>query len=332
MTRIAVLFMLICVACSCLAALNLPGTLFGGIVNPEAHFQRFRRELYPSSRPFFQWWYFWVRDESTAIHHALYVHSSFCQASLPCNQSGVFVMAAQVDASQGATWSRYERYNLSSLDATTKGQHVMVGESFRLDASDDGNTIRLSGALSNHAALYRNVGIDQNTPISWNITLHRQFGWYAQPYEELPDRLTGVIQWNTYAHSSLVEGRISVGDQDYDFSKDCAHHRAYADMNWGWDFPEAPSSSQLAAAANLQPLNHRSHLDFNYSWGWFYAGRPASSTEPEISVIAGCGFSYVDPIMKTMYACAVPTSHVVLPNRIHSSGFNASHCAVALLC
>jgi len=293
-----VLFALLCYTGSCLASVNLPGTLFGGIVNPEAHFQRFRRELYPQSRPFFQWWYFWVRDESTATHHAFYVHSSFCEANLPCNQSGVFVMAAQVDALQGATWSRYERYNLSSLVAATKGQHIMVGDTFGLDASDDGNVIHLTGTLSNHAATYRNVGIDQDTPISWNITLFRQFGWYAQPYEELPDRLTGVIQWNTYAHSSRVEGSILVGDRTYAFSKESADHRAYADMNWGWDFPEAPGSSQHAASASVQP--HQSHLDFNYSWGWFYAGRPASSSVPEISVIAGCGFSYVDSIMKTM--------------------------------
>jgi hypothetical protein len=300
MSRSIVLYAILFLSSSCLAALNLPGSLFGGVVDPPAHFQRFRRELYPSSRPFFQWWYFWVRDENSGVHHAFYVHASFCQESLPCNQSGVFVMAAQVDARQGTTWSRYERYNLSSLVAATKGQHVMVGETFHLDASDDGNTIRLIGHLSNDAAIYRNVGIDRNTPISWNITLHRQFGWYAQPYEELPDRVTGVIQWNTYAHSSLVEGRVSVGGQDYNFSKDSAAHRAYADMNWGWDFPEAPGSSQNAASTNLQPLAHHSHLDFNYSWGWFYAGRPASLSEPEISVIAGCGFSYVDPVMKTM--------------------------------
>ena len=149
------------------------------------------------------------------MHHAFYVHSSFCPADLPCNQSGVFVMAAQVDAREGATWSRYERYNLSSLVAATKGQHVEVGDTFQLHASDDGNTIHLAGALSNPAAIYRNVGLDENTPISWNITLHRQFGWYAQPYEELPDRITGVIQWNTYAHSSLVQGSITVGDQQY---------------------------------------------------------------------------------------------------------------------
>jgi hypothetical protein len=210
-----VTLVLLCLACSCLAALNLPGTLFGGVVDPEAHFQRFRRELYPQTRPFFQWWYFWVRDESTAMHHAFYVHSSFCPADVLCNQSGVFVMAAQVDAHEGTTWSRYERYNLSSLVAATKGQHVVVGDALQLHASDDGNTIHLTGTLSNPTAIYRNVGIDSNTPIAWNITLHRQFGWYAQPYEELPDRLTGVIQWNTYAHSSRVQGSISVGDQRY---------------------------------------------------------------------------------------------------------------------
>lgn len=209
-------------------------------------------------------------------------------------------MAAQVDADQGVTWSRYERYNLSSLVAATKGQHVVVGDAFHLDASDDGSIVHLSGSLRNRAAIYRNVGIDQNVNIAWNITLHRQFGWYAQPYEEIPDRLTGVIQWNTYAHSSLVEGRVSVGDRDYTFSKDSAYHRAYADMNWGWDFPEAPTSAKHADGVDVQPLNHQARLDFNYSWGWFYAGRPASPSEPEISVIAGCGFSYVDSVLKTM--------------------------------
>jgi len=82
-------------------------------------------------------------------------------------------------------------------------------------------------------------------------------------------------------------------------------------MNWGWDFPEAPSSPRRAAAADTQPLraaaadtqplrHHSRLLDFNYSWGWFYAGRAASPNQPEISVIAGCGFSYVDPVMETM--------------------------------
>jgi hypothetical protein len=297
---VIVLLLVIFFECGCIAALNLPGSLFGGVVDPKAHFQRFRRDLYPQSQPFFQWWYFWVRDESMGIHHAFYVHSSFCDSKVPCNQSGVFVLAAQVDATEGITWSRYERYNLSSLIASTEGQHVEVGSIFLLDASDDGNTIRLTGVLSNHSATYRNVGIDQDTPISWNLTMHRQFGWYAQPYEEIPDRITGVIQWNTYAHSCLVEGRVSVGGSEYLFSTDSAHHRAYADMNWGWDFPEAPNFSQQAVSISTPPVSHHSRLDFNYSWGWFYAGRAASSSEPEISIIAGCGFSYVDSFMKTM--------------------------------
>lgn len=40
-----------------------------GIVNPDSKYERFRRDEY--SDPFYQWWYFWVRDTETGDNWAI---------------------------------------------------------------------------------------------------------------------------------------------------------------------------------------------------------------------------------------------------------------------
>lgn len=44
-----------------------------GIINPPSLYERFRRDEY--SDPYFQWWYYWVKDMKTDTHFAfLYMY------------------------------------------------------------------------------------------------------------------------------------------------------------------------------------------------------------------------------------------------------------------
>ena len=56
----------------------------------------------------------------------------------------------------------------------------------------------------------------------------------------------------------------------YTFTRD-SQYRAYADSNWGEDFPSGEPAIE-------------------YPWGWYYAGLPSSAIENELSIIAGLGF------------------------------------------
>ncbi len=91
------------------------------------------------------------------------------------------------------------------------------------------------------------------------------------------DRLIGIIAWNSYAHSSMPEGNVRVGNTTYSISATDGW-RAYADMNWG--------SEILDEKGNTTALQ--------YAWGWFKVGLPAGSLPgvPEISLAAGCGLDH----------------------------------------
>lgn len=68
-----------------------------------------------------------------------------------------------------------------------------------------------------------------------------------------------------------------------------SRYRAYADMNWGSDFPSPPPNVKEGSPEAL-----------DFAWGWYYAGQPATENSPEISIIGGVGLCYVDSLLGNM--------------------------------
>ncbi len=103
-------------------------------------------------------------------------------------------------------------------------------------------------------------------------------GWYGMDgaWEDF-DRAIGIIAWNSYAHSSMPEGYVRVGNITYSISA-ADGWRAYADMNWGAEF--------LDEKGNTTALQ--------YAWGWFKVGLPFGTLPglPEISLAAGDGLDH----------------------------------------
>eukprot|EP01137_Pigoraptor_chileana_P018511 Opistho-2@78106 len=291
-----------------------------GVEDPPAHYQRYRRELYPSNRAFFQWWYFWIRDEQTDTHWAFDYQAAVCGTGDtkdgPCagdTADSAVIMFSSVDASKG-NLVKYERYPMdrfASAAPSSASNSVDTSNPFfvRIATDDDANTnettfsieaisdseYRVRGHMRPSAVA--NVwhcdgcGGDSALEISWDLVIRRVRGWYGQDNIEIPDRIVGIIQWNTYAHLSVVDGTITIAGRDpIVLSSQGKRFRAYADMNWGVDFPHPPASAPASKA-------------IGYAWGWYYAGKASENPSDDISVIAGTGLTYEGITFGSMEGC-----------------------------
>ncbi len=112
-------------------------------------------------------------------------------------------------------------------------------------------------------------------------------------WEEVDRTLgAGEIAWNTYAHASMPEGWVRVGNESYSIAA-ADGWRAYADMNWGAQF--------LDDNGNASALK--------YAWGWFKAGVPAGAVPgvPELSIIAGDGLDHQVGVCVRAYSLCTRT-------------------------
>jgi len=282
-------------------ASNFEGIIPVGVKQPGQKHERARRESYSPDKPFFQWWYFWVRDLQENVNYGLSFDLSYCGSSqADCDDDGFYAMFSQVDRSTKKNFAKYEQYPFDDFnrsgDFNLKVTHPDdaaqgTGPTYSLTALDD-NTFRITGRMVHPDRQWTADGIATESTIEWDLTLKRVYGWYGQNLFEIPARLTGVIQWNTYAHDCLVTGSIKITEagatrvMQLDGSN---RYRAYADMNWGIDFPSPPPSIAEDDPAAL-----------DFAWGWYYAGQPATDTTPEISIIGGVGLCYVDKIIGNM--------------------------------
>lgn len=287
---------------------------------PRAWQQRYRRDEWPRSRPFFQWYYFWISDVDNELfdtHFAISLAVSECasgqQDTDACsNRRGAYATASvtRVDPSgvgaphialrtdryggehfSAATDTQFARIvsDAAASNATDSGEAITISEVSALD--DAGTRVRLRGHLraadKNHVFRCVNCdgfdALDGTMDISFDLVLHRQFGWFGQ------DGLTAhfaerwkAIQWNTYAHSSAVDGEIVLNGRKYTFREDNPKQRAYADMNWGAYFPTAPPA-EVAPDVNVAESNALADAE-QYPWGWYYGGDGGRT-----SIIAGWG-------------------------------------------
>lgn len=287
------------------------GGIFGpdGIVQPPAFYQRFRRSEYPRDKPYFQWWYFCLKDTALGRYAAItYAYSESSNSST----AGAFLGVAMVDSVTNSRFVRTHQMPLSAFRVLQSGDMGSTAEtlSFNVSVEDPASgsfyelsladptstTIRIRGHMSGHAPLYfydSSGPVDPLTPRSpvvWDATIDRIYGWYGQSaFEEYTHEMFPVISWNTYSHNSAIRpgGFLSFGSAASPtmlrFGDKPATDRAYADMNWGRTFPSPP------------PFDPH---DRSFAWGWYDVVLPAGPSSPgssdndDIAIIAGIGECY----------------------------------------
>ena len=240
-----------------------------GIVQPSSYYQRYRRAEFDANKPFFQWWYFTIKDLKNNRYFAFDYSMSDCVKDL--TNEGSYVLFAMVDKKNGKNFQKYERYPLENFkseryfDITIKNNQAV---DFEIKVIDD-DTYHVRGKMRNPSNVWFAEGCDPGIYIEWDLVIHRIYGWYGQQDIENIAKSVGLINWNTYAHDSEVEGYIKINDTTYIIERN-EDFRAYCDQNWGVNFPEGKPS-----------------IDF--PWGWYHVNAPNSDPSKDLSIIAGIG-------------------------------------------
>ena len=263
------------------AGLPVP-TFLHGIREPAAKYQRSREgEFNGQAKPFFDWYYAYVRDTHTRTAWAFAYSMSRCGTSIEANCTYEGTWPGAVLMRPGRAAAGYgERFPLDAWTASTERQDArIVGPNSNLSiaaTSADGNTVRLTGRMGSRDHAWRNEDGLGDQPIEWDLTVSRRAGWFGESWVESPinmGKLTGAIMWSPYGHQSTVEGTITMGGETVTLGGDKGRYRAYLDSNWGETMPRPP--------AGADPLH--------YPWGWYYATRPAADPAEDVSLICGAG-------------------------------------------
>lgn len=245
-----------------------------GVWNPPSHFQRYRGDEYPASKPFFQWWYFSLKDYETGDTLA-FCYSMSRTVEHPAN-TGAYLLFARVGP--GGRCHIYYKYPLDAF-VHANDFDIRIGDAFSLTATEgDGGMLRLKlqGRMDRPGNAWVAEGIGKDATIAWDMEVTRIAGWYGQQDIEPAARALATISWNTYAYDAEVHGTVSVNDQEHRFSR-APRFRMYCDMNWGERFP-----SHRSPAVN----------QIEYPWGWYYTGVPAADPAKDVAIIAGAGRSH----------------------------------------
>lgn len=255
-----------------------------GIVDPEPYWQRYRRNEFAPNRPFFQWWYFNIKDLETNKYWAFAYYVLDC-AEDETNE-GAYAMFGMMDKSTGEKFHKYEKYPLDSFwVADDMDVRIDCGDQeidYRIDVLHD-DVYHVHGKMVRPENVWHSDGINPKVEIEWDFLIFRVYGWFGEHDCERDFKKFGVILWDTYAHDVCVEGTIRIGDVVYEIStdKEPQRYRGYCDENWGENFPSGEPAIE-------------------YPWGWYYIGRPGKDPfRDDLSIIAGmgrhdCGFPFYD--------------------------------------
>lgn len=271
--------------CNPLNPLNCIMELFysnDGVVDPDLQHMRYRYQEYDATAPFYQWWYYTIKDYDTNTEFAFDISQSIGPDN--STNDGTYVMFSMVQQSSSTKFHKYDRWTIPDMDVQNNGQpgfkiQIPVGNNpdFKIDFQGNG-VYHLTGKMDDPAKVWfsdgslNGVPVNPNTVVEWDLTVYRIYGFYAQQDMENELKDNGIISWNTYAHTSEVEGTIIVNGVTYTFQR-TPRYRAYCDMNWGENFPKGlPSES-----------------DVDYPWGWYYVNLPNSNPGDDIGIIAGIG-------------------------------------------
>ena len=274
-----------------------------GVRDPGAGYQRWRRPRREGD-PWFMWYYFWVHDESTRTHWASAIVGVYCSAAEPkCANGGAYLTLLEVPPpGSGAEVRTYaERFPENWLSVSEAQQWLEVrnpdvppNEGRSSDAkaqayirtSPEGQHLRLQVFFSGEAQYFWRSTGGGTAQMMWDLEFDRIFGWYGQSQLEWGAHLVGVLQWDTYMHRARVTGRIR-GPQGAAKPVGGDAVRGYGDSNWGVQMLHPPPGATDWS---------------NYPWGWYVAGARLEGTGEEVSLCAGVGRTYVDPVTGVLQA------------------------------
>jgi len=196
-----------------------PKTIIGlakdGVVQPPSYHQRYRGDEFDANKPFFQWWYFTIKDHINNRYFAF--DYSVSETVKDSTNEGSYVMFAMVDKKSGKNFQKYERYPLENFkverdfDVTIRSNQ---DTDFEIKVIND-DTYHVRGKMRNPSNVWFAEGCDPGTYIEWDLMIYRNYGWYGQQDIQNIAKMVGLIHWNTYAHDSEVEGYIKIGDTTY---------------------------------------------------------------------------------------------------------------------
>lgn len=243
-----------------------------GVVQPDMYYMRYRASEYSASKAFFQWYYFTIKD----LANDRYFGFDLSQVFGPQDPSheGTYIMFSMIEQGADTAFHKYERWGINEWNVDGHFHITIPGSAYEIEPINH-DTYHVTGSMTAPGKVWFADGklegqaIDPAMIIEWDLTIYRIYGWYGQQDLEADMKANGVISWNTYAHTSEVEGTITVDGTTYTFSR-TPQFRAYCDMNWGENFPSGSPK-------------------IDYMWGWFYAGLPSSDPNEEIGMIAGIG-------------------------------------------
>jgi hypothetical protein len=245
-----------------------------GIWNPGTTYERYRGAEYPTTEPFFQWWYFSLKDYATGMTFA-FVYSMSRPATNLTN-TGAYMLVALVNRT--SRFQLYYKYPLSQF--TTSGDfNVTIAQAGQIDVIDASH-YHLLGNLNDSSQVWASEDISATSTVSWNLSVVRIAGWYGEQDIEGIARQAGLIAWNTYAYDAEVNGTVAINGTTYPIMRG-PQFRIYCDMNWGSSFPHGTP-------------------DIDYPWGWYYTGQPANSTADDFSIIAGVGRTQTGSVLGSL--------------------------------
>jgi hypothetical protein len=256
-----------------LIALPLTGCYDGdGVVQPDSYYMRYRASEYSSYYPFFQWYYYTIKDLTNDRYFAFDLSQTF--GPQDDTNEGTYVMFSMVEQAADTAFHKYERWDISDWNVSGDFHITIPGSNYEIEPINN-DTYHLTGSMTAPGKVWfadgklDGLAIDPAMVVEWDLMIYRTYGWYGQQDVESDIKANGIISWNTYAHTSEVEGTITVDGTVYTFSR-TPQYRAYCDMNWGENFPSGSPK-------------------IDYMWGWYYAGVPSSNPNEEIGMIAGIG-------------------------------------------
>ena len=245
------------------------------------------------------WYYYWLHDEQTRTHWAAAVVGVYCsQAEPKCANGGAYVTLLEIPppGSGGEVRAYGERFPINWLNGSGAEQWLEVrkpdypGEDAKAQAwirtSPDGQYLQLQIFPSGQPEYYWRSSGGGTARMMWDIEFERIFGWYGQSQLEWGAHLVGVLQWDTYMHRARVAGRVrDPTGAETPLAGDAV--RGYGDSNWGVQMLHPPPGASDWS---------------NYPWGWFVAGKRLEETGEEVSLCAGVGRTYVDPVTGVLQA------------------------------
>lgn len=256
-----------------MAGLILFSALFNnnsGMWMPGSYFQRYRGAEFSKKKPFFQWWYFSLKDYANNLTFA-FCYSLNRPVKIRDYQGAYIIFAIVNSQTKGHT---YHRFPLSSFKA--KNHHdIDIGEQLFTVSVINDDHYRIKGTINAKDSLWACEGIDPSTFIHWDLNIFRISGWYGQKDFEAMQRIAGIISWNPYAYNAEVEGTVTINKQKFLFQRN-EHSRIYCDTNWGESLPGGGGAK-------------KGRID--YHWGWYYTGKPRPDPRDDFSIIAGTGRS-----------------------------------------